>query len=343
MYENGVQVYSSTAISSVNSALGLVTTVAAPLLVVEGRECPRYQPNRGHLYSSAGWFPLKFANGVREWGLFTPYNGVFFRLKSDGLLYAVRWSAGVEVYEALINTSAVPGFDVEKNNVYDIQFQWRSAGNYWFYINLVLVHTTSLLGTLAALSMENPALPAAFRATRGTEDVSMFFGCVDITSENGRVDREVYESAYAENVATGMNTPVLVLHQPLLIAGQTNTRTISLARIFFTNTKKATFKVWTTRTATDIVGATYATVGPDSFVTCDSPDMAAGAVQATSVVTANLTRVLALPVPAGTAVGVANPYQHKIEYPLVRGDYLIVTCTAPGGVADVAVEWGEQV
>jgi hypothetical protein len=49
MYEDGVQVYTSTDITSSSGALKMLTTATNSVLLLESRECPRYQPNRGHL------------------------------------------------------------------------------------------------------------------------------------------------------------------------------------------------------------------------------------------------------------------------------------------------------
>lgn len=350
MYENGTQVYSSSDITSTGGAARLLTTVTNTSLLMESRESPRYKPNRGHLFSCAGWFPDKTADGVRDFGLFTVENGVFFRLKSDGKLYAVRRSNSVEVAEEEIDTSGLTGFDVEKNNSYDIQFQWRGAGNYLFYIGdpasgaSRLVHKFSLLGTLTSVSIENPALPAAFKATRTTEDVEMNIGCADITSEGGNTEVHQYGSCYAEDVSVnGTDEPVIVVRSPLQIGGQTNTRTIQLARISTTCSKKATFKLWSTRDAAAITGATYAPVNAGSYVESDSPDTNAGAVRATSVNTALMVNITAVPVEATVMIRGDNPLRERITFPIVRGDYLVITCSASSALADAAVEWGEQI
>ncbi len=343
MYENGTQVYTSTNIASVNSAANLTTSATKTALILESREAPRYQPNRGHLFSTALWCPTKTSNGVREWGLATTENGIFFRLKADGLLYAVRRSGGVEKIEALIDTSTVVGFDVEKGNVYDIQYQWRGVGNYKFFINLQLVYTMSLLGTLTKLSMENPALPIRFTATRGTQDVSMNVGCADITSENGMTDVEQYNSAYVEGINATTNTPIITIHSPLLVGTTTNTRTCTLARISFNAAKKTVFKVWLTRNPTAFTGMTLVALGEGSFIQTDSVSMSPTAVKATAVNLTLLSKVTAIPVEAAVPRVMDNPYRGRIEFPIVRGDYLVVTATGASSVCDVVVEWGEQV
>lgn len=349
MYENGTQVYTSTDITSVNGVAKLLTTVTNTALLMQSRECPRYQPNRGHLFSTALWCPDKTNDGVREWGLSTVENGVFFRLKADGLLYAVMLSGTTETHEEVIDTGKIPLFDVEKNNIYDIQFQWRSAGNYNFYIGdpatgtSKLVHTFNFLGTLTNPSLQNPALPAHFKATRTTEDVELNVGCADITSENGLTDREQYSSAYSEAVSVTTDTPVIVVHNPLQINSETNTRTATLARISVNCSKKGVFKVWVTRDPADLTGETLKAIGNGSYMQTDSTDMDATAVRATAATVANMRPITSVAVEAAVRNSVDNPYRGRIEFPLVRGDYLVVTCTAATAAADCVVELGEQV
>lgn len=345
MYENGTQVYTSTNIVSANGAGTLTTSAAKTALVLESRECPRYQPNRGHLFSSALILASKTSDGIREFGAGTTENRVLFRLKADGLLYAVLHSGGAQVYEQLIDTSGVAGFDVQKGNVYDIQYQWRGVGNYYFYINLTLVHAFEHLGALSVLSLENPALPIRFAATRTTQDVAIVIGCADLTSENGEDNNiEQYGSAYSENVTVnGTNVPVLVIHNPLQINGETNTRTISLARISVSCSKKATFKVWETRDPGNLTGETLVAIGNGSFVQTDSTDMTAGTVRATAATVASMRFITALPVEASVRGQWDNPYRDRIELPVVRGDYIVVTCTATAATAECVVEWGEQI
>ena len=343
MYENGTQVYTSTNIISENGAAKLTTDATNTDLILESRECPRYQPNRGHLFSTALIAPNKDNDGTREWGICTAENGVCFRLKSDGLLYAVIESNGVET-EYLLDTSSISGFDVEKGHLYDIQFQWRGVGNYFFYIDQQLVYTVENLGIVTALTIENPALPIRYEISRNTQDVSLIIGCADITSENGILNNtEQYGSVYAEGVSTQNNSPIIVAHNPLQINGVTNTRTVTLARISFNCSKKAVFKVWMTRNPAGITGETLQTVGNGSYMQTDSPDMVAGAVRASSVNTSNMRFITTVAVEALTRIEVDNPYRNRIEFPIVRGDYLVITGTAASGSSDVVIEWGEQI
>ncbi len=350
MYENNVQVYSSTNITSTDGHAGLVTSATKTTLLLEGRECPRYQPNRGHLFSNAVYCPLRTADGVREWGLGTAENKIIFRLKSDGLLYAVRVSGSVEKAEELIDTSSLTGFDVEKNNIYDIQFQWRSAGNYRFFVGdpstgyCKLVHEMRLLGTLLEPSVQNPAMPVYIKAQRVTEDVSMHLGCADITSENGAEDENQYGSSYAENASVnGTDIPVMVVKVPLQINSNTNTRTMMLARISLVCGKKATFKVWISRDPTAITGATFKKIIGETFLETDSTDNDSSAVRATASDDTKMQFIRAVRVQANVNESIDNPHKGKIKFTLVRGDYLIVTCTASSTTADCDIEWGEEI
>ena len=348
MFENGTQVYTSTRIVSTNGAAVITADSTKTTVLLEGRNCPRYQPNRGHLFSMAGWFPNKTNNGTRDFGLFTVDNGVFFRLKADGKLYAVLRSGASEVLEQeIVNLPA--GFDVQKGNVYDIQYQWRGAGNYLFFIGdsskgaSKLVHEFNLLNTLTSTSVRNPALPAAFKATRIGADVVMNISCADITSENGRDPLLQYHATYALTVAATTDTPIISIQNPLTVSGVTNTRQALIFRIRLNCTKRATFTIWGTRDPTGITGATFQPMGLGSVLSCDSPDMAAGAVRATSITTAKLNRALVIPVEAAVTTTLEIPISNNIASGMVRGDYSIITCTAASADATVTVEWGESV
>jgi hypothetical protein len=193
------------------------------------------------------------------------------------------------------------------------------------------------------LSLENPALPVRITAQRTAADVEIHLGCVDITSENGKSDALEYGSAYSANVSVLTDTPVLVIKQPLLIASETNTRDLTLARISLNCSKKATFKIWTTRDVTAFTGGTFVTVNQGSFVETDSPDTKAGASRVTAVNTAKLRFVTAANVEAVAPRMIDNPWPDGIIFPIVRGDYIVITCTASTATADVTCEWGEHI
>ena len=145
---------------------------------------PRYEPNRGHLYSTAGFLDNPTAQGIRRFGIFYEESGCFFELRATGLYAVLRTTiGGVTTDNAqLIDTT---GIDLAKGNTFDIQFQWRGVGNYIFWINLKPVYVFNNLGKLDHLSMYNPALPASYECINQGDPVSIRIGCIDITSEGG--------------------------------------------------------------------------------------------------------------------------------------------------------------
>ena len=357
MFHGTAQVYSSSNIISSGGLAQLTADSTNSTVHMESKETPRYQPNRGILYSDSGLCPDKM-NGIVERGLImldtsgSIENGVFFRKKADGLLYACLYSGGAQVHEILIPANNLPvSFDIEKNNIFDIQGQWRSAGNIGLFIGdpdtgtSKLVYLFNKLGTLDGASIENPAMPACCRVIRGASDTVAKWGCTDITSENGKSNnREEYASAYTKNFSgSGVDFPVIVMRQPLTINGKPNTRTITLARITLSATKRTYFEVWVTRDPTAITGATYKPIGGGSFVESDSTDMDATAVRATAVNKALLGFVTFIRVEANKRTLANNPFRERIEFPLVRGDYLIVTCNDNTASADAVIEIGEQI
>lgn len=336
--EDGTEVTSpASSTGSSNGALLVSTDTLTNEVLVRSKRCPRYQPNRGHRYSTAVWCPSKTAGGpaaYRDWGLFTDDNGVFFRLKADGLLYVVVRSGGAED-EQLADVSGVSGFDVEKGNVYDIQFQWRGVGNYAFFVNLQLVYTFSYLGTLTALSMENPALPAAYYCYKDTGDITLYAGCVDISSEGGDVAREQYGSAHGTESGNNTDYPIVSIYNPPLIGGRVNTRNLRLARVSASSTAKCKISVWKSRTAAALTNESFSAIGDGSYVEVDT--------EATAMVTGNAVLLTMFNVEANASEVSVNPNPDTIDFFVTDGDYVIVSYTGNVSAVDAVIEWGEEI
>jgi len=226
---------------------------------------PRYQPNRGHLYSSSMFIPNPTAAGVRDFGCFTGESGFFFRQKSDGL-YACRVERTTgpvfAVKEELI-TGLPASYDPEKGNIYDIQVQWRGVGNYLFWVGdpdtgiSTLVHTMDMLGKLSGLSTYNPANPIAYRCINLGDNVELRGGCVDVSSEGGGVEGASYGSVSIENDSgqvsiSGLNQPMIAIRSKSTVGGLINTRdTLALLASFYSD-QKSVARVWATRDFTAI-------------------------------------------------------------------------------------------
>ena len=177
---------------------------------------------------------------------------------------------------------------------------------------------------------------------RTTADVAMHIGCVDISSENGSDNKLQKRAAYANISRNGTDLPVISIYNPLLIGGQTNTRTVIPVMISFSCDKKAIYKIWRHRDAGLLTGETFVALGAGSFVQTDSPDTVAGAVAATA---ATVTTMELIDVVNVQANGVGESIQHdsRVDVILVRGDYLTVTATTSSGLCDVVIEWGEAI
>lgn len=223
-------------ISSVDGMLRVTSgTNAVSACGIRSKRHPRYQPNRGHLYSTSIIVDTP-DTGIKDWGLFTDENGVLFRQK-DGKLYAVIRSLGVETHEEEIDLPNT--VDLTKGNVYDIQFQWRGVGSYFFYVNLEKVHTIQVLGTLGNASISNPALPLTFRSTSTETGVDSVFrvGCVDVTSEGGKIEGSTYQAVTTGETLLSVNNDVsfgqaiLAIRIKPTIDGKYNTLDNELLRI----------------------------------------------------------------------------------------------------------------
>lgn len=308
-------------------------------VLLTSKRHPRYQPNRGHHFATALLCPDAGNDGTAEWGLFndnagTIENGVFFRLEADGTLSAVINSGGSETYSQTIDTSSLTGFDVTKGNLYDIRFQWRGMGDYFWYINQTLVHQTSLLGARTALSIENPAMAASYKVTNTTADQSLTIGCVDVTSEGGITAREQYGSATGQGSGNQTDYPIISVYNPPLIGSDTNTRDLRLAKVTASSTAKCTISVWSTRNLAALTGESFAAIGNGSYVQVDTT--------ATAMVTGNAKLLTKFNVEANAADRASNPSEGTIDYYVTRGDIIIVSYTGNATV-DVVVEWGEEI
>jgi len=240
--------------SSVDGALNVICGGALnDNTVLSSYRNPRYEPNRGALFSTAGWFTNPTGLMTREFGTFTDQAGVFFRLKSGGTLVGViRTSISGVPQEQEYPLTLPAGVDLSKNNVFDIQYQWRGAGDYKWFVNLQEVGDSETLGTLTRLSMFNPALPVAFSSENLGDNDPMNFGCVDVTSEGGKDNGKTYgsvgiQSESGQVAITGFNAPVLAIRSKPTIGALINTRdTLALLLSSYAD-QKAFIRVWVTR------------------------------------------------------------------------------------------------
>lgn len=344
---NGVEenLLTSTLVTSVDGKLSVKTAANnGDVTYLHSRRHPRYQPNRGHVYSNSVIIPNPTDNAVEDFGLFTDSDGVFFRVHTDGKLYACLQSNGVLEHEDLIKFPSSfddDPLDYSKGNVYDIQYQWRGSGNYRFFAGnpktgrIEVIHEIKNLNRLTNLTIQNPSLPAAYRVTSLGDAGEIQSGCVDITSEGGDDRHEQYQSAKVlDKSISGTDIPVLIIYSPHLIGTKMNTIDGRLARITGSADKRTIFQAWSTRDPTAFTGAVFNSVGVGSYVEFD--------IAATAADINKLSFITAFRVPANDSKALDNPAKENVDFFFIHGDYIVVTATVTGGLCDAVIEWGEE-
>ena len=247
--------------TSVNGKLHLLAGANLnDVTVLDSYRNLRYQANRGHLYSTACYIINPTGAMIRDFGTFTEESGTFFRIKDDGV-YAVVATTIDTVYSEREEKIDIGILDISKGHTYDIQFEWRGVGDYFFFIDLQLVHTMNFLGTGTELSMFNPSNPVAFRSTNLGDNDAMEFGCVDITSEGGTDPKGEYGSVSMDNEAgqiaiVGFNQPVMAVRSKKIVGGQRNTRDTLALLVSNYADNKCLMRVWATRDFTAITEGT---------------------------------------------------------------------------------------
>lgn len=223
--------------SNVSSRKGMLSVTGSSSAnvgtVLRSKLYPRYQPNRGHLYSTAVTCPNPTLSGYRTWGIGTAYNDVSFKLTGDGSnwdLRVVRERDDVVEDDVSITSLLPEGFDPSKGHVYDIQYQWRGAGSFMFFVDLKLVYTIQLLGTQDYLTVTDPALPVSYvcMPAEDSSTMELLSGCVDVTSEGGQAQKTLFGSIdTGDTLLTCGNsttdTAVLALYVPRDITYNGNT------------------------------------------------------------------------------------------------------------------------
>lgn len=186
----------STRILSTNWWLELKTT-ATNWSITELRSfrSPRYQPNRGHLFSNTIMYPdaetiwatLQFWLWYESW--WDIYTGIFFEI-TDAKIYIVVRNAWIDremtdITSIITDELWLSISDFVNWQLYDIQYQWRWVWDFFFFINLKLIYRVNLLWILTNVTIENPQLPCFYRIKNTTawSIISVKSWCVDITSE----------------------------------------------------------------------------------------------------------------------------------------------------------------
>lgn len=337
--QTGTKVTSREGMLSVKSG-----TVAGNGNAARSKTFPRYQPNRGHLYSTAVACPSPTLNGYRQWGLATTNDGVYFRAIGDGTAWTLnvgRRRSGTEV-ELVDITSLLPsGFDISKGHVYDIQYEWRGVGNFYFFVDLELVYSMNILGTQEYLSVTDPALGvvySCYSSENGTE-LELLSGCVDVTSEGGRPEKTLFSSVNTGDslVSLGntanVDIAVLALKIPKMLdyngSSVFNSRGAIMDKLVSWTRDESITKAWYIRgtNASNLEGLTWSSIA-DS----DIEYLVGGATSSLQTAFAadktSATTVLSEWADLEVKNIIKNDATNS-DFELTPGDYLIVTVNCP--------------
>ena len=312
---------------------------------------PRYEPNKGHLWSDSAFFPTASAAGERSMGLFTSEAGVMFRLRA-GVLYGVVRTTIDSVTTDTETVIDIPtGVDLSKGNVFDIQYQWRGVGTFFFYINLLKVAAVGAFSTTTDLSIFNPALPIAFESINQGDAVTLEVGCVDVSSEGGDNGDNTFgaisTSTESASIAiSGFNQPVLVVRSKKTFNSLLNTRDVVALFALAYADQRSVFRVWATRDATAITlnDQSYQDFGDGhlEFLEYDFPDvttpMTFDTAKATVIFSSRIDQDQS-GIATALFEGLTNVYQ-------TPGDILIFTMHRETGAAvnaGVTYEFGEAI
>lgn len=342
-YTDGVEVV-KTNCTSVNGALKVASDAGNTLLM--SKRHPRYQPNRGMLYSTAIFLDNATTSNGKLYAVVRTYK--------DAAIVEDRVEIPMNVENSL------DGFDPSKGHIYDIQAQWRGVGGLKFFIDGKEVHHFNYLGTLDELSISNPALPCSFEADdAGTlrfgsfapqfgmffewqfdvaADCSLRCGCVDVTSEGGTDEKQQFVAAVSESLSIS-DSPIVAIRIPETFSGIMNTRDVQLSRIKVDSSKKGSCEIYYTRDTTCL-----------ALTTITWEDLNGGNIQIAKPITAsNLTMDKAkaqlidlLPLQALVNNVADNPNDNKIDFYLTHGDILILNGVAAAATMQAIIQLGEE-
>ena len=320
-FENWTEVSASTRVTVVDWAASISswwTTTNTAFL--RSKRHPRYQPNRGHLWSTAWFLPNPTATWIRQLGLLNTIAWVYFQLE-DGILYAVVFNDNTEKLKAEIDISLcwLTISDLQFWSLYDIQYQWRGVWDYFFYINQKLVYKTSFLWNNTELTIFNPALSAWFYAenTNWTE-VEIKIWCADITSEWWKAAGATYVSI-ANSTTKAVNTtnyPTIIAHVKQTLNSLPNTRDVLALRATWSSDQRSYMKAYITRNTAALTWASFNDAQQWSWVEFD--------VAATSIDTWLCQLLWSRRVQIDNNTSVDLP-SDLVDFYLTEWDYLIIT------------------
>jgi len=336
------------------------TTIQGGGCTIASKVHPKYQPNRGHLYSTALIHPNATDVGLTRFGLGSPQDACAFEIEGDGAdwdIFAFRRYSGVTANRVSVKDKILeifPDFDPAKGHVFDIQFQWRGVGNYYYFVDLELVYTEEVLGSRTELSMSDPALQAFFSTYCTQEGVERIakFGCVDVTSEGGNGHNKQFGSINSGDalLSTGnqISTAMVALRVPRYINYEGDPTHINSrgAVMDMLNTfcdKAYQTKVWYFRdtTGTNLEGLTW-TTNPDSDLGMLTGGISSDLDIAFQADKPNGTVILSEFAQSGAKTSIKNNSTSAV-FELTPGDIIVFSVKSTSGNAACTAYYSEEV
>lgn len=340
---DGISNPPETNFTSVNGMLKCQGAVGE-LRYLHSRRHPRYQPNRGHLFSCSMILPDANLAVNQEFGLISPHSGVFFRINA-GKVYIVRRTsfdsgAGYVTTDYPTEVFMPDGFDITKGNIFDIQMQWRGVGNFKYFFNIDHVEVMDMLGTLDVVSVIEPALPIGF-TTDGL--ATMYCVCADITSEGGQKENRQYISTATSTdsgsiSASGFNFPIIAVRVTEEFRGLPNNRDMVLTRVTGYSDQKSVMRIWATNDATAITSGTWNDIESGTSQVNETMTLAGFDTTKCKLVHSRRANI-------DSSEEVNNPDDQYGEFWLTHGDYVILTMHRENGGnsnAGGTIEMGEE-
>lgn len=258
--------------------------------LVESRSHPKYQPDREHRFSTAtmgmdigagalyefGYgsagidnsrffigFQINTTTGTRR-GVLRRYISV-----SDNTNHTDGGGIAEEEYVSLDLT----GIDLTKNCLWDITFQWRGAGDTFFWVRQgeiwKLAGRLSRLGVANSASIAIPTLPVRFFIKNLGTAVSRVikFGCVTVTSVGGTENtKKLYPWSTAnisKSIVSGTNVPIIAIKTAHFNRGYPNMRDAYLLSAICSGNTAGSFVIWKTYDS-NVTGGSWSNIDDSS-------------------------------------------------------------------------------
>ena len=323
----------------------------------------RYQPNKGFLYSTAVILPDPTnVLYTRHFGVMGGRrNGLYFELIGTGSAFTLNVvrrrhiGTAVEEFKTDITASLPDGFDMSKGHVYDIQAQWRGVGNIKFFIDLALIHTEELLGTLDAMSVSNPSFHVGWSAFG--DGAEILAGCVDVSSEGGYREQKLYTSATSGDTLLscrkdgGNSTALLGLRIPTEItyngSAADYTRDLLINRMSPFGKDEMVISVWAGREINlpNLAGVSLFQDNEDSYWQSAIEDTGTDELDiAFQLDKANMRNVYAARLEKDVFIPIQMTGREDLDYYMTAGDIMIFAFKPDGNsqLAGITVEMSEE-